>query len=88
MKDRKTEVLGLFAGLMTTSSFVPQVYTLWRMTPKPAPDVSLGIYIVIVAGVIFWIIYGFRIHSWAIKVWNIITLGLTLSVLAYKLMYG
>jgi MtN3 and saliva related transmembrane protein len=88
MKNKKTETLGLFAGLLTTSSFVPQVYTLWHMSPRPAPAVSLWMYIVIVVGVIFWIIYGFKIRSSAVMIWNTITFGLALSVLVYKLMYG
>jgi MtN3 and saliva related transmembrane protein len=89
MIDRKkAEALGLVAGAITTSSFVPQVLTLWRIHPKPAPDVSLEMYIAMVAGSILWATYGFWIRSLAVKVWNIIGLGLTLLVLAYKLIYG
>ncbi|MGB7957728.1 MAG: SemiSWEET family transporter [Minisyncoccia bacterium] len=88
MITRKTEALGLVAGAITTSSFVPQVIALWHIHPKPAPDVSLGMYIAMVAGSILWATYGFRIRSLAVKIWNIIGLGLTLMILAYKLIYG
>jgi MtN3 and saliva related transmembrane protein len=88
VKDKKIEALGFFAGLMTSSSFAPQVYTLWRMAPKPAPDVSLSMYVFVVGGVALWVAYGFKIRSWAIKVWNLITFVLALSVLIYKFVYG
>jgi MtN3 and saliva related transmembrane protein len=85
---QKREALGLFAGALTTGSFIPQVVKLWRMAPKAAPDVSVLMYVIIVIGVALWIGYGIWIKSLAATMSNIVTLVLTASILLYKLLYG
>lgn len=87
-KPKRTELIGLLAGFLTTFSFAPQVYSLWRAAPKPAPDISLWMYAMVVAGGSLWIVYGIKARSLSITLWNVIGITLTLSVLVYKLMYG
>ena len=86
--NRTTEMIGLTSGALTTFSFVPQAIAVWRRVPNPVPDVSLATYVVLAVGIVGWIVYGIRIGSFAVKIWNIITLGLALAILAYKIIYG
>lgn len=86
--NRRTEMLGFVSGAFTTFSFVPQAIAVWRRVPRPVPDVSLATYVVLTFGIAGWILYGIRISSFAVKLWNIITLCFALSILAYKIIYG
>ncbi len=81
-------VMGTIAGILTTTSFVPQVRRVWKNRPKPATDVSLGMFCLMCLGVLLWLIYGFTIHSWPLIIFNGITLLLAAAVLTYKLHYG
>ena len=85
---KQVEILGLVAGICTTSAFIPQVITVWSMKPVPAASISLPMYIFFSAGVIGWAVYGFKIRSQSILIMNGITALLALSILVYKCMYG
>ena len=87
MKEIVAVIFGL--GLVCNALlFVPQAIAVWRRAPMPVPDVSLTTYIVLAFGISGWILYGIRISSFAVKLWNIITLCFAFSILAYKVMYG
>ncbi|MGB2170920.1 MAG: SemiSWEET family sugar transporter [Flavobacteriaceae bacterium] len=79
------EFIGLIAAALTTSSFVPQLYKLWKY--KTADGVSLTMYLVMLTGVILWEIYGILIESIAVIVSNIVTASLLLIILYYKVKY-
>lgn len=79
------EFIGLIAAALTTSSFVPQLYKLWKY--KTADGVSLTMYLVMLTGVILWEIYGILIESIAVIVSNIVTASLLLVILYYKVKY-
>jgi MtN3 and saliva related transmembrane protein len=87
-ENNKTEAIGLIGGFLTTVSFVPQLSKLWRMKPSPAPNISIEMYIVIVAGVAFWVWYGVRLRARAVIIWNVVSFMLTASILAYKITCG
>lgn len=88
MKRRALEILGLFSGTCTTSSFVPQVISLWRHAPKPASDIPVLMYIVLNIGVLGWLIYGLLTKSRPVWIANAVTLVLAVSILVYKCIYG
>jgi MtN3 and saliva related transmembrane protein len=88
LKMKRIEILGLLSGICTTSAFVPQVFTVWSMRPVPATSISLPMYILFIAGVIGWAIYGIKIRALSIAVMNSITAVLALSILVYKCIYG
>ena len=88
LKMKRIEILGLFAGLCTTSAFVPQVFTVWSMMPAPAASISLPMYVLFIVGVIGWAVYGIQIRSYSIIIMNSINSILALSILIYKCMYG
>ena len=80
------ELTGYLAAILTTASFVPQVLRTLRTRDTRA--ISLGMYSLFSAGVALWLIYGLLIGAWPIILANVVTLGLTLTVLWHKLREG
>jgi MtN3 and saliva related transmembrane protein len=77
--------LGLIAGALTTVAFVPQVIKIWKS--KHARDISLGMFAIFSAGVLLWLFYGIEIGAMPVIVANAVTLGLSLTILIFKLRY-
>jgi MtN3 and saliva related transmembrane protein len=78
-------ILGLLAGALTTTAFIPQVLKTWKT--KSAKDLSLGMYIIFCMGVLLWLIYGIVISDIPVIVTNVVTLVLALTLLYFKLFY-
>ena len=78
--------LGYTAALLTTASFVPQVWLTWRS--RDVSGISLGMYAVFATGVALWLLYGIALGSWPITLANAVTLTLALAILVMKLRYG
>ena len=73
--------LGLLAGTLTTLSFAPQAVRAWRT--RSTGDLSLGMLVVLLAGVLLWLAYGVVRGDPAIVAANAATadlVGLTLSL--------
>jgi MtN3 and saliva related transmembrane protein len=81
-----TEAIGFLAGLLATAAFVPQVVRAWKT--RSTRDLSLVTIVAFTAGVSLWILYGVLIHSLPVVIWNVVTLGLNLGILAAKLRHG
>ena len=79
------EWIGIVAGIMTTTAFVPQVYKTWKS--KSAKDLSLGMFLIFVAGVILWLIYRVTINSFSIILANALTLIFSGLLLVFKLVF-
>lgn len=79
------EWLGLLAGCLTTVSFLPQVWLVWRK--RSASDISLGMYLLMCSGVAMWLGYGLLIHSRPVVLANGLTLLLSGAVLVMKLLF-
>ncbi|MBI3777648.1 MAG: SemiSWEET transporter [Gammaproteobacteria bacterium] len=77
--------LGLVAGALTTISFIPQVIKIWKT--KHARDISLGMFAIFSSGVLLWLFYGIQIGSIPVIVANAVTLGLSLTILIFKMRY-
>lgn len=77
--------IGLLAGTLTTISLVPQVVKIWKT--KHARDLSLGMFAIFSSGVLLWLLYGIEIGATPIIVANAVTLGLSLTILAFKIRY-
>ena len=78
-----TDFIGYFSAFLTTFAFVPQAYHSWKT--RNLSGVSLPMYSLFTAGVLGWIIYGFKISSWPVLLANIVTLLLAFVVLVLKL---
>jgi MtN3 and saliva related transmembrane protein len=77
------ELLGYLAACLTTLSFAPQAWLIFRT--RNVAGVSLGMYGAMTAGVVLWLVYGLLIRSWPLVAANIVTLSLAGSILAMKL---
>ena len=80
-----TNTLGLIAGVFTTAAFVPQVIKIWKS--KNARDISLGMFVIFSTGVLLWLFYGIQIGAMPIVIANAITLGLSLTILVFKIKF-
>ncbi|MDO8482044.1 MAG: SemiSWEET family transporter [bacterium] len=83
-----TKSLGFASAALTTGAFIPGVIQVWSIRPTPAVAISLLMYIAIVLGSAGWIVYGFRTKSWPLILANTVGFFLSLSMVAYKLIYG
>lgn len=81
-----TELLGIIAGCLTTTAFVPQVWRAWRT--RSVEDVSLGMFVLFTLGVALWTVYGVLTRSLAVTLANVVTFGLASAVLVAKLRFG
>jgi MtN3 and saliva related transmembrane protein len=80
------EWIGVVAGLMTTTAFVPQVLQTWRT--RSARDFALPMLLLFVGGILLWLVYGLAIGSAGLIVANGITLPLAGYILWVKLRTG
>ena len=78
--------LGGIAASLTTISFIPQVYQVWRT--RHTKDISLGMYAIFTCGVAMWLVYGILLGAWPIIVANTLTVCLAGTVLVMKLRFG
>ncbi|MBB3017186.1 MtN3 and saliva related transmembrane protein [Microvirga lupini] len=76
-------ILATIAGILSTSSFVPQVLKAWRERDTRA--ISKHMYMVTVTAFVLWTIYGFMIGSWPIMIFNLLSLGLSATILILKI---
>jgi MtN3 and saliva related transmembrane protein len=79
-------IIGLAAAILTTVSFLPQVYRSLRS--RDTRSISLGMYALFTLGIALWLAYGLLIHDVPVMLANSVTLILALIVLILKLRYG
>jgi MtN3 and saliva related transmembrane protein len=75
--------LGIVAGLLSTASFVPQVWKAWKERNTKA--ISMRMYIVTVTAFTLWTIYGFLIGNFTLIVFNLLSLALSATILGLKI---
>ncbi len=76
-------ILGTVAGILSTSSFVPQVLKAWREGNTEA--ISMKMYVVTVSAFTLWTVYGFVIGSMPLIIFNVLSLILSGTILVLKL---
>ena len=81
-----SDSIGSVAASLTTLSFVPQVWQVWKTRQTQA--ISLGMYSLFSLGVALWLVYGILLMSWPIIIANSITVVLAGAVLVMKLKFG
>lgn len=79
------DLLGSLAGTLTTVSFVPQVWKLWKS--RSAEDISFGMFSIFAAGVVLWLIYGIMIHAVPIILANSVSLVLVMAIIVMKIAF-
>jgi MtN3 and saliva related transmembrane protein len=75
--------LGTLAGILSTSSFVPQVIKAYR--EGNTEGISKKMYFVTVSAFTLWTVYGFLVGSIPLIVFNALSLVLSGTVLFLKL---
>ena len=78
-------VIGIIAGILILSGWVPQIVKGYRS--KKLDDVSPYLMILIFAGAVLWLIYGIALDDVYIMGVNIAAMVLTMIVLSMKLKY-
>ena len=81
-----TTILGLIAGTLSTVSLLPQLHKAWKS--KSARDVSLGMFLILCAGALLWLVYGFLIQAVPVIATNLAIFVLGAAIVALKLKYG
>ncbi len=79
------DLIGYIAGILVTISLLPQVIKSWKT--KSTKDLSLLRYLIYIAAVTLWLIYGFARENGPMMAMNVIILSLALSILYLKLKY-
>ncbi len=77
------DIIGYFAAVLTTFSFLVQAIQSWRT--RDLSGISVGMYSMFTLGVALWLIYGIVIESWPLMVTNALTFLFALSILLLKL---
>ena len=78
-------VIGIMAGILILSGWVPQIAKGYRS--KKLDDVSAYLMILIFAGAVLWLIYGIALDDVYIMGVNLAAMVLTMIVLSMKLKY-
>ncbi|MDF3833316.1 SemiSWEET transporter [Cupriavidus basilensis] len=76
------DMVGLLAGCCTTVAFVPQLVKIWRS--RSASDISYGMYLVFILGVVLWLGYGVAIGSRPMVLANAAVLAQAIAVVILK----
>ena len=79
------QYLGLAAGALTTTAFLPQVIKTWKT--RSAKDLSLGMFSLFCLGVLLWLIYGLIVRDIPVIAANVLTLMLASTLLFFKLRF-
>ncbi len=79
-------LLGLVAACSTTMAFVPQVIKTLRT--RSIGDLSLGMFSVMVTGIVLWLLYALIRSDLPLAVANGVTLVLAGTILVLKLRHG
>ena len=78
--------IGFAAAALTTIAFLPQAVKSWRS--RSTRDVSLGMWMILVTGIVLWLAYGLLRDDLPIIAANCVTLLLAGSILVSKLRFG
>ena len=78
-------VLGLIAGALTTSGYIPQIVKGYRT--KKMHDVSILMISILCVGMFLWIVYGYLMNDLALLISNIVGTTFLAILIAMKFHY-
>lgn len=73
------EVIGIVAGALSCTTFLPQVIKTWKS--KSTKDVSLSMFLIATVSSALWLLYGILIHSISISGTNSVVFCFSLVML-------
>ena len=77
------DLIGYVAAICTTIAFAPQLAKAWRT--RSTSDISLGMFSLLVIGIVLWLVYGVLIASLPIILANAVTACLASVILGMKI---
>ncbi len=83
--DILVTIIGLIGAILTTIGFLPQMIKV--IQTKQTRDISLGMYIIMIIGAVFWLTYGIILSSIPIIFANSISFVFVLIILIMKIKY-
>ena len=83
--DISIEWFGGLAGILTTVSFLPQVYKTWKT--KSTDSLSMPMLLMMTTGIFLWGVYGFALGSMSMIVSNVVTFVSASLLVFFKLKY-
>jgi len=86
MEPIAVKIVGFAAATCTTLAYAPQFIKVWRT--RSTEDISLGMFLVMVLGLVLWLLYGFLSGDTPLVAANAITIVLAGGILFMKLKYG
>jgi MtN3 and saliva related transmembrane protein len=86
MEPIAIKLVGFAAATCTTVAYAPQFIKAWRT--RSTQDISLGMFLVMVLGLLLWLVYGVLSGDEPLIVANAITIVLAGGILFMKLKYG
>jgi MtN3 and saliva related transmembrane protein len=75
------EILGAVAGFCTTFAFVPQI---WKIHRQGGRDLSYGMLVFYLLGVLLWLAYGVLLHAPSVIFANAATSALIVVAMGMK----
>lgn len=75
-------IIGYISAVCTTAAFIPQVFKVYKT--KSTRDISIGMFLLMNAGITGWFIYGLLLNKMPIIAANFISLLLTLYIFGVK----
>jgi len=79
-------LMGYVAGTCTTLAFLPQVLRTWRT--RSTDDISLGMFSLMVFGILLWLLYGLAVGDWPLILADGVSLVFAAAILLLKLRFG
>lgn len=80
--EQWVEYIGYFGSLLTSITFLPQVYKSWQS--KSIGDLSIWMILIVISSTLVWLIYGMAINSGPVILANLIVLVLSLVLFYFK----
>lgn len=80
-----TNIIGIVAGICTTAAVIPQIWKAWKT--KKVKDVSPGMFIVLLVGLLLWVVYGVLQNDVPIMATNGVALALNGLMLFLMIRY-
>ncbi len=80
------EIVGIAAGVLSCTTFLPQVIKTYKS--KSSKDISLLMFIIAAVSTSLWLIYGLLIGSFSLIFTNIIVVSLSIVMLFLKIKYN
>jgi MtN3 and saliva related transmembrane protein len=81
-----TQVVGLFAGVCTSSSLLPQLIKTIR--EKKAGEISKAMLFILMTGVATWVVYGILRNDKPIIITNSFSLILNIAMIILRIKYS